>query len=651
MATNPTPLESLQRMQQAIGMQSCPSKEPFIKLGKGQPPVLDYNLPQTTSFSTFGSIRKYVKPEVFKDFTKEVPPNNFFDAVANMPTQQVKTLFEWRGRTIGFSGNLGNDDLPTRDKMPGGNITASKQQVEAFVKMPQSVVPVYNETALKWLGAETTRAKSPRELNIQATKESETPAINQAQAEYASQKLMPITFTSFTNRNADVKPVARPPRPEPYFVIIEEFKTSSYLGNYGAGRAIKTFSLLPGEQTTISIRTYKDMETTQAYSQNIIDSLSSTSAGEISRLIAEESGNMSAYQDTSSGGGSSSFSTYSESYKSNNSSKGWNISGSLGGAIGGMFGMGIGGGYGRSRSSSSGSSSGSSSSWSSDYNYAHTGIRSANISILNNAMDRHVNETNASRLIDVNTSTTSSTRSGEETATVRMLENYNKSRVLNFVFRQLLQEYVTVTYLSNIKVAYCNGYPESMEIVELSALENLLKDVIKPGRTDNQDNIDYVRKELLKSYCKVENYKDEAIDFIEQKIVSYGSCILGPGNDEREVFWRVRRNIEDTVTVGENTIKVPGVILSVKNQILRTSSVVVDALLGQGEALDCFNKKAQDSEILSQYIDNMRDIQQMNVVQDIEIATDRPEAYHKVFAKCCPPVTQVLPVAVANPPK
>src|SRR5690606_11641009 len=42
-----------------------------------------------------------------------------------------------------------------------------------------------------------------------------------------------------------------PPAPVPYFAIIEQYTTCVYLGDYRPGRTIKTFSLLPGEKTTI----------------------------------------------------------------------------------------------------------------------------------------------------------------------------------------------------------------------------------------------------------------------------------------------------------------------------------------------------------------------------------------------------------------
>lgn len=61
-----------------------------------------------------------------------------------------------------------------------------------------------------------------------------------------------------------VKYIKEPKTPVPYFAIVEEYTTCSYLGDYGAGRTIKTFSLLPGEKTTITVRTYKEKTTTKS---------------------------------------------------------------------------------------------------------------------------------------------------------------------------------------------------------------------------------------------------------------------------------------------------------------------------------------------------------------------------------------------------
>ena len=60
------------------------------------------------------------------------------------------------------------------------------------------------------------------------------------------------------------------------------------------------------------------------------------------------------------------------------------------------------------------------------------------------------------------------------------MTNPNQSRVLNFVFRQLLQEYVTIMYLSNVKIGFSNGHPESQVIVPIEKLDELLETYVKP---------------------------------------------------------------------------------------------------------------------------------------------------------------------------
>ena len=49
--------------------------------------------------------------------------------------------------------------------------------------------------------------------------------------------------------------------PHPAFFLVEVYGISSFLGDYGLGRTVKTFTLLPGETTTMSLRTWKATKT------------------------------------------------------------------------------------------------------------------------------------------------------------------------------------------------------------------------------------------------------------------------------------------------------------------------------------------------------------------------------------------------------
>jgi len=112
----------------------------------------------------------------------------------------------------------------------------------------------------------------------------------------------------------------------------------------------------------------------------------------------------------------------------------------------------------------------------------------------------------------------------------------------------------------------------------------------------------------------------------------------------------------DTYTDGVLNITVNGVILSVTQQTLLTPSIIWDALLGQGNALDCFNQKAQDATATAAYINNLSSMQQLEdsiqnttndnaVIQQkigvvtalstISDVTQQAILYKKVFGDCC----------------
>ena len=471
---------------------------------------------------------------------------------------------------------------------------------------------------------------------------------------YVVKELRPIWGTRFNGQGDIINYLARPQVPVPRIIVIEEYTTVSYLGNYGAGRAVKTFSLLPGEKTTISVRTYKDKITTVESSKNVIDSLSASSATELDTLIQREQGNMSSSSDSSSGSGSS----YSTTTDSQNSSKSFGISGGLNLGF-----VSVGGGYGKSISDVSTSSGG----MSSTYDYNHTGVRQSNINALDSAMQKHVQQSNSQRTIDVNTTTSDTAQSGEEDVTVRELKNVNLNNTLNFVFRQLLQEYTTITYLSNLKFAYTNGYPESFTMVDLNNLPNMLMDIID---TTDPTTMPNVLCKLLNPYCSVMNWEDDFKQFVEKVTVPFANCLQLGGNcstQGTETLYRINKACIDTYNVSPLDLSFNGVILSVKKQTLQTSSVYADALLGRGDALDCFNQKAQNSENIASYINNIVAMQrledsmqtttnnqafadqqiamgakqievttqQMDVINGLSAVNDKATLYKKVFGECC----------------
>ena len=118
----------------------------------------------------------------------------------------------------------------------------------------------------------------------------------------------------------------------------------------------------------------------------------------------------------------------------------------------------------------------------------------------------------------------------------------------------------------------------------------MLEIYIKP------DFIDGVREQIIFEFLTVTNYKGFNQAFLE-KITK---PIYSPNNPNATVdFYTKRKSLVDTYQLalgnGTRTIAVNGIILSVEKNTLFTDSVIVDSLLGQGEALDCFNAKIQEA--------------------------------------------------------
>ena len=63
---------------------------------------------------------------------------------------------------------------------------------------------------------------------------------------------LPFPGVGGSTREIDINPVAPA---VPRFALVETWELRSYLGDYGLGRTLNTFSLLPGERVTITVET------------------------------------------------------------------------------------------------------------------------------------------------------------------------------------------------------------------------------------------------------------------------------------------------------------------------------------------------------------------------------------------------------------
>ncbi|MEV5025414.1 Ig-like domain-containing protein [Paenibacillus sp. LPE1-1-1.1] len=225
-------------------------------------------------------------------------------------------------------------------------------------------------------------------------------------------------------------------------IIVEQYQLSSYLGNYGAGRTLKTFSLLPGEKSKISVRSYTQSETTSKSASSVVDSFTDESAIDLEKSMANEQSNRKGYEE-------------SFKYKVSAEAKAsWGFgSASINGEVSG----------------------------------GTNGAREEFAKNMSNAVQKHVAKASSNRDMQVNTSYETKTSSSEETAIVREIENINVGRTLNFVFRQMNQEFITLLHLTDIRIGFfsvdmVNGkeVPAYREVT-LPQLDALLNDTIVPN--------------------------------------------------------------------------------------------------------------------------------------------------------------------------
>ncbi|HEX7174353.1 MAG TPA: hypothetical protein VF240_03605 [Pyrinomonadaceae bacterium] len=388
-------------------------------------------------------------------------------------------------------------------------------------------------------------------------------------------------------------------------ILVESYRLSSYLGSYGAGRTIKTFSLLPGEKTKISIKTFTKTEEDAKSASSILDSFTQESSDDFEESMGEEQSNKKNYDE-------------SFQYKveaTAQASWGWGSAGISGGLSGGT-------------------------------NSAREDF-SKNIS---NATQKHVAKASAKRDVKIETSYEVKTSEGEETSVERVIENINVSRTLNFVFRQMNQEFITLLHLVDARVGYFNvvhvqGQPEprySYREATLPELDALLAEVVVPEKQAE------VRADIVRQLSNIFDYKDRHHRFAEEEPLTDRDGKIVPLSQ----YLRVRKDYTSTY-LDEATgtqLTVPGIIMAASKYVLRTEGVIVEALLGQGDSLDAYSHGLQDESVEERRLANERakvEIEKERLALQI-IQSKNAEAA-KLFALLYPPPTQLVPYVPPAP--
>ncbi|MEO5642429.1 MAG: hypothetical protein ABIQ40_16760 [Bacteroidia bacterium] len=583
---------------------SCTSQEPFIKLDSaGQAPLLSYNLPEKTAFEVKGYINIKLNASCINPVYTTAPPNNFWDRVDGLPASQILEIL--------------NDDILGSSLSPGilnSRALTTLSLVEKFEKdTSQAALAVQGRggnitlvgdnrsataTAVSGrAGASLPRAVQPLSYVAQTQhtiKDGEDALIAGVTIQTILNQIAKGRRPMIT-KNLYGKPLMtflpKPVAPKPTLTLVLHYKMATFPGNYGAGRTVKTFTLLPGERTTISITNFKHDSTVSEQSKSVLDSFSESSAEDFQNTVENQ--------------------LTSDRTKESSSTAGSEIGGGLN--IGnGEVGVNVSGGVSNSSTTS-------------------TAIAN-HMSQLNSATDTHTSQASQNREVNVNTDVKTTSITERTDATIRELRNMNQSRTLNFIFRQLMQEFVTITYLNDVSIVFSNGYPEHKQVVKLTNINDLLGDVLLNGAgTSCAGYVDEIRKGIFRQLCNLFDYTGDQVSFMECVTETLNDCCGGSADPVINTYARKIKGLTQTA----EGFTVPGIIFDVTKRIMRTDSVVVDALLGQGEALDCYNQQLQNIAVQKAQLENDQLTMALQIINSIDDAATKAANFKKVFGPCC----------------
>lgn len=447
-------------------------------------------------------------------------------------------------------------------------------------------------------------------------------------------------------------------------LLIEEYRLSSFHGDYGVGRTLKTFTLLPGEKTTISLQTYKRRTENAKRASSILDSYSKESANDFESSVQREQSNRSNV--------AKSFSYHAEAEAE--AEWGWGRAKMSGGVSG------------NSRSS-----------------------RQQFSKNVFNATSKHAARASAQRDVEVNTSYEVRTEEGEETSVKREIANVNSSRTLNFIFRQLNQEFITILHLVDVRVGFYNGYPPASREVPLHELDTLLGEVVLEDKRETvakaiigeiksivqqsqfanhgefiqpvADTVqldDYANRYFVNPYY-TSSYRDGSawrcalvnsneglnvrlgagkqypvtgtLSLGEQLQANYSYTHGADGHDWVQVrakdvegwaslsYLDLCAPYDEPQTSNSSSIEVEGVILGVNKYVMRTDSVFVDSILGDGDGLEPSALRAKEVEndvrqlevekyrLLEEILRDMNSEQKLNAITQILNASGNGERF------------------------
>lgn len=396
-------------------------------------------------------------------------------------------------------------------------------------------------------------------------------------------------------------------------LIVETLALSSFLGAYGAGRVLRTFSLLPGERTTISVKTFTQTDETRKEAASILDSTASEASSEFDDAISREQSNKAGQSEAS-------------SYK-------------VGAEASATWGWG-------------------SAKISAEFAGSANSAREEAVKNVKSATQKHASKASSNRSVTVNTDYEVRSQEKTEESTTREIANINVSRTLNFTFRQLNQEHIVLVHLTNVRIAFYaedllldgDGLPmiengsfkirPTYQEVSLPELQDLLDARIVPAWHER------IRNSIVNVLTGIPDYTDSLQTVVESATPTADGKPV-PGAQ----YLRFPRNLSTTWSdpTGTNTFTVPGIVLSSDRITMRTDGVIVDALQGQGEALDSYNTALQYEAVESRRLANRQAAAALNREELAQkLVVDGNETAAAIFGRLFVPPPAVSDVKDLN---
>lgn len=540
---------------------------------KGQPTLLSYNVPQPSSYTG----KNYIELE----FTGGKPPEDYFNADL---CKQVTVSAIDDARKMDHSAlankikadldlGLGASPLIHAKTDRGG--TFRLVPVASAIKSSTTVQSIAYCVVKGEVGSVTT-GESPEKI---ATRLQDGFKMNVYTSMYGTPKINYIPAI---------------PKIRPRIILVETHRLSSFLGNYGVGRVLSTTSLLPGEKTRITVRSYTKESTKRAEASSILDSFTQESADDFENSMQSEQSQKDA--------SSENFEYHAEA----SAEAGWGW-----GSV--KVSAGVKGGTNSSREEFSKNAS--------------------------SATAKHAQKASAKRDIQINTSSETTTETGEEQEIIREIQNINVSRTLTFVFRQMNQEFITIHHLIDLRLAFFNGDSTKTREYTLPELEDLLNDVVVQGKRDD------VRKAIETEIANILDYQGKTATpydfegqivngrlFVEQK------SVLDQMGKQVGSYWSFARDLFSVYQdpTGNKISGIQGIILGVTKNTMRTDGVIVDTILGGGDGLDSYSHALQDESVRQTKVDN--DVKQLgiDVVNQADPAK-KADVYATVLKPTLPP--------------